>query len=53
MEIKKFNELTEEQLNKIINKHFSHWSKFSPIMTLEDTKNIYTSNTLPYGIAMF
>jgi GNAT superfamily N-acetyltransferase len=56
MIIKKFNELTDEQLNKIINKHFSHWHVFSPLMTLDDTinkiKNIYTSNTLPYGIAM-
>ena len=57
MKIKKFNELTEVQLDKIINKHFSHWSKYSPLMTLEDTKNkiknVYTSNNLPYGIAMF
>ena len=56
MEIKKFNELTEKQLDKIINKHFSHWSQYSPLMTLEDTKNKikneYTSNNLPYGIAM-
>lgn len=56
MQIKKFNELTEEQLDKIIEKHFGHWSKYSPLMTLEDTtnkiKNIYTANTLPYGIAM-
>lgn len=56
MEIKKFNELTEKQLDMIINKHFSHWSQYSPLMTLEDTinkiKNIYTSNKLPYGIAL-
>ena len=56
MEIKKFNELDEEQLNKIIKKHFSHWSKYSPLMTLNDTtnkiKNVYTSNELPYGIAL-
>lgn len=56
MEIKKFNELSEEQLDKIINKHFSHWSQYSPLMTLEDTtnkiKNVYTSDELPYGIAL-
>lgn len=56
MEVKKFNELSEKQLDKIINNHFNHWSKYSPLMTLEDTtdriKNVYTSNTLPYGIAM-
>ena len=56
MEIKKFNELNEEELDKIIDKHFSHWSKYSPLMTLDTTidkiKNVYTSNELPYGIAM-
>lgn len=39
MIIKKFNELTEEQLNLIINKHYNHWSQYSPLMTLEDTIN--------------
>lgn len=56
VEIKKLNELTEEQLDKIIDKHFSHWSQFSPVMTFKGTthkfKNVYTSNELPYGIAM-
>lgn len=56
MEIKKFNELSMEQLDLIIDKHYSHWSRFSPLMTLEDTiykiKNIYTSDKLPYGIAL-
>ncbi|MBQ6282613.1 MAG: GNAT family N-acetyltransferase [Bacilli bacterium] len=56
MEIKKFNKLNEEELNKIINKHYSHWSKYSPLMTFNDTvdkiKNVYTSDKLPYGIAM-
>ena len=39
MEIRKFQNLSEADLDKIINKHFSHWSKYSPLMTLEDTKN--------------
>ena len=56
MKIFKFSELTDEQLNKIIDKHYSHWSQYSPLMNLEDTtykiKNIYTSNELPYGIAL-
>ena len=56
MIIKKFNELTDEQLDKIVNKHFSHWSQYSPLMTLEDTinkiKKVYITNELPYGIAM-
>lgn len=56
MVIKKFKKLTDEQLDKIVNKHFSHWSKYSPQMTLKDTtnkiKNLYMSDKLPYGIAL-
>lgn len=56
MEIKRFNEITDEQLDKILNKHFNHWSQYSPVMNLDDTRNkfinIYTSSNLPYGIAM-
>lgn len=36
MEIKRFSELSEEKLDKIINKHFSHWSQYSELMTLEN-----------------
>lgn len=58
MIIKKFNELKKEELEKIINKHYNHWSQYSPTMDYENTKNkfenIYAKNdTIPFGIAMF
>ena len=57
MEIKRFSELSEEKLDKIINKHFSHWSQYSELMTLENTiykfKELYAKNKdIPYGIAL-
>lgn len=57
MEIKRFSELSSDELNKIINKHFSHWSKYSKEMSLVDVeykfKNVYAENDeLPYGIAL-
>ncbi len=56
--IKKFSEISEEDLDKIINKHFSHWSQYSEMMRLDDTtnkfKNIYAVNDdIPYGIVMY
>lgn len=58
MKIKRFSEINDEVLEKIINKHFSHWSQYSDRMNLADTsnkfKNIYTIDTeLPYGLALF
>lgn len=58
MTVKKFCELTEQELDKIIDKHFSHWSQYSKLMTLKDTtykfKEIYAKNiVIPYGIALF
>lgn len=58
MEIKRFSEIRAEDLDKIVNKHFSHWSQFSELMNLEDTaykfKNFYTDDTsIPFGIAMY
>lgn len=29
---KNFSNLNEEELNKIINKHYNHWSQYSPTM---------------------
>lgn len=57
MTVKKFSELTEEELDKIIDKHFSHWSQYSELMTLENTtykfKELYAKNKdIPYGIAL-
>ena len=58
MFFKNFSELTSDELEKIINKHYNHWSKFSPTMDYKNTKdkfeNIYTKNdAIPFGIAMF
>ena len=58
MIIKKFNELTQEELDKIITKHYSHWSQYSPTMNYENTKNkfenIYAQNDIiPFGIAVY
>ena len=55
---KKFSELDSVQLNKIINKHYSHWVQYSPTMDFYATKNkfqnIYAKDdNLPFGIAMF
>jgi len=56
MEVKKFKDLTNEQLNLIIDVHFNHWVKFNPKMQREQTeykfKNIYTQQNLPFGIAL-
>lgn len=58
MEIKKFSELSNEELLKIINKHFDHWSKYSEFMNYNDTvikfRDIYAKdNNIPYGIALY
>lgn len=57
MIVKRFSELSEEELNRIINKHFSHWSQYSQFVTLEDTtykfKELYAKNDdIPFGIAL-
>ncbi|HAB66876.1 MAG TPA: hypothetical protein DCE23_05870 [Firmicutes bacterium] len=58
MEVKKFSEISKEDLDRIINKHYSHWSQYSDSMDFSDTSNkfnnIYTDDTsIPYGIAMY
>lgn len=58
MIFKRFSELNEAELNKIINKHYSHWVQFSPTMDFNATKdkfqNIYAKDdNIPFGIAMF
>ena len=56
MKIKKFSELTENELNYIIDTHFNHWIKFNPKMIKENTiykfSKIYTTDELPFGIAL-
>ncbi len=58
MEIKRFSEIGESELDKIINKHFSHWSQYSEFMNIGETtnkfRNIYAKdNNIPFGIVMF
>lgn len=57
MIIKRFSELNNSELEKIINKHYNHWVQFSPTMDFETTnnkfKNIYAKDdNIPFGIAM-
>lgn len=56
MRIIKFSQLSQEQLNILINQHYNHWSKFSSFMDIKNTefkfKTLYTKNTLPFGIAL-
>ena len=57
MIVKKFSELNEEKLNKIIDIHFNHWIKYNSKMIKENTihkfKQLYTKDILPFGIALF
>ena len=56
MYIKKFNEITEQELNMIIDLHYNHWSRFNPKMKREDTeykfREVYTKDTLPFGVVL-
>lgn len=56
MEIKKFNELTKDELNYLIDIHYNHWVKFNPNMKKEDTiykfTKLYTTSDMPFGIAL-
>ena len=56
MKVKKFNQLTEAELNFIIDTHFNHWVKFNPKMIKENTiykfTKLYISDELPFGIAL-
>lgn len=58
MVFKRFSELNDDMLTKIINKHYTHWSKYSPTMDFNNTnnkfRNIYAADdNVPFGIAMF
>ena len=56
MKIKKFSELTANELNYIIDIHFNHWVKFNPKIIKENTiykfSELYTTDELPFGIAL-
>lgn len=56
MKIKKFSQLTESELNYLIDVHYNHWVKFNPKMQKENTiykfSKLYTKEELPFGIAL-
>ncbi len=56
MKIKKFSQLTESELNYLIDIHYNHWVKFNPKMQKENTiykfSKLYTKEELPFGIAL-
>lgn len=56
MKIKKFSQLTESELNHLIDIHYNHWVKFNPKMQKENTiykfSELYTKDELPFGIAL-
>ena len=56
MIIKRFSELTKDELNYIIDIHYNHWVKYNPKMIKENTiykfTELYTTNKLPFGIAL-
>ena len=56
MKIRKFSQLTESELNYLIDIHYNHWVKFNPKMQKENTiykfSKLYTKEELPFGIAL-
>lgn len=56
MKIKKFSELTIDELNYIIDIHYNYWVQFNPKMIKENTiykfTKIYTTDELPFGITL-
>lgn len=57
MLIKRFSELDKDTLDKIINKHFNHWSQYSSKMQIDLTREKFlgyaSDDVIPFGIAMF
>lgn len=54
----KFKDITNEELDRIINKHYTHWKQFNPALDLEETinkfKNQFTKEEgLPIGFACY
>ncbi len=44
MKLKKFKDLTDEQLNMLINVHYNHWKKYSEFITEEKTSQKFIYN---------
>lgn len=57
MEIRQFKNLTDKELDFIINSHYNHWVKYNPKMNKDNTiykfTELYTKDELPFGIALF
>lgn len=54
----KFKDISKQDLNKIIEKHYTHWHQFNPAMDKEETidkfKNSFTKEEgLPIGYACY
>lgn len=54
----KFKDITNEELDRIINKHYTHWKQFNPALDLEETinkfKNQFTKEEgLPISFACY
>lgn len=56
MQIKKFSQLTVNELNYIIDIHYNYWVNFNPKMIKDNTKykfsELYTKDKLPFGIVL-
>ena len=56
MKIKKFRDLSKEQLQFIIDIHYNYWIKYNPQMVKKNSiykfTKLYTQNQLPFGIAL-
>lgn len=56
MYIKRFKELTDSELDMLIDIHFNHWHQFNPKMVKENTiykfKELYIKDKMPFGIAL-
>lgn len=56
IEIKKFSELKDSEINLIIDTHYNHWVNYNPKMLKENTiykfSKLYTKNELPFGVAL-
>lgn len=56
MQIKKFSQLTVNELNYIIDIHYNYWVNFNPKMIKDNTvykfSELYTKDELPFGIVL-
>ena len=58
LELRRFSEVKDKDINIIISTHYNHWSRYSDFMNIDDTtykfKEIYTNNMdFPIGYALY